>query len=87
MIRRVNAYVRGWHWYFKGVATCWQGSFIPFDKFVRRRLRSAIAGRYAKGRWHQILSNATFEELGLVSVTQLHNDYLKGLLSAPPTSG
>ena len=46
-----------------------------------------LSGSYAKGRWHQILFDTTLEELGFVSVTQLHGNYLKGLLSAPPTSG
>ncbi len=87
MIRRINAYVRGWHWYFKGVSGRWPGYFDRFDEFVRRRLRSAIAGRFSKGHWRRILSNAVLRELGLVSATQLQEDYLKGLLSAPPTSG
>jgi group II intron reverse transcriptase/maturase len=87
MVDRTNAYVRGWHWYFKGVATSWQDYFRSFDQFVRRRLRSAIAGRYSKGRWRSILRNATLEELGLVSASELQVKYRQGLLSAPPTSG
>jgi len=87
MVDRTNAYVRGWHWYFKGLFSEWPGYFSGFDEFVRRRLRSAIAGRFSKGRWRIVLSNAVLKELGLVSATQLQEDYLEGLLSAPPTSG
>ena len=87
MVNVLNKYVRGWHWYFKGVSTSWQDYFRSFDEFVRRRLRSAITGRYAKGRWHRIISNAALRELGLVSATDLQKQYLDGLLSAPPISG
>jgi hypothetical protein len=87
MVDRLNKYVRGWHWYFKGVATSWQEYFRSFDQFVRRRLRSAICGRYSKGCWRYILPNATLRELGLVSASELQMKYRQGLLSAPPTSG
>lgn len=66
IIEDLNAYLRGWHGYFRSVRTTWGGYFADFDGFVRRRLRSLIAGRYAKGRWHQILDNALFDGLGLI---------------------
>ena len=87
MVAALNRYLRGWHWYFKGVATSWRDYFANFDKFVRRRLRSAISGRFAKGRWHTILRNEDLRAIGLVSVTELQSSYEQGLLAAPPTSG
>lgn len=48
MIRRVNGYLKGWHWHFKHLRTSWD-VFEGMDGFVRRRVRCAIAGRYAHG--------------------------------------
>lgn len=89
MVKRLNDFARGWHWYFKEVANPWRGAkcFNSFDGFIRRRLRSAICARYAKGRWHQILDNETLEAIGLVSIRSLHAQYLEGLLTSPPKSG
>jgi RNA-directed DNA polymerase len=88
MIAAVNEHLIGWHAYFRGVRTSWFEYLSgDFDGFVRRRIRSAIAGRYAKGRWHQILSNRLLEELGLVSAHDLQECYLTVLRSRSPTSG
>lgn len=87
MICDVNDYLRGWHWYFKDVATTWRNYFNDFDQFVRRRVRSAIAGRYAKGRWHHILGKRELAQLGLLSLEGLQTAYCNGLLNAPPGSG
>jgi len=72
MIGAVNEYLVGWHGYFGHVNTTWREYFDSFDGFVRRRLRCAITGRYAKGRWHQLLPNALFDALGLLRLTRLH---------------
>jgi len=87
MVGRLNDYLRGWHWYFKGVKTTWRTPFRAFDQFVRRRLRSAISGRYAKGRWQSILSNDRLREIGLISLCDLQAAYEQGALSSPPGSG
>lgn len=89
IIERLNLYTRGWHWYFKHVFNAWGADeyFDGFDRFIRRRLRSAICGRFAKGRWNQILSNRTLQAIGLISIQSLHRQYLEGHLLAPPNSG
>ncbi len=84
MIDRLNPYLKGWHWYFKQVRTTWN-IFLDFDQFVRRRLRCAITGRYAKGRWYQILNNRLLASLGLLSLEELQQQHKRGLLGAPHT--
>jgi RNA-directed DNA polymerase len=84
MVDRLNAYLRGWHWYFKQVRTTFN-DFREFDKFVRRRLRSSITGRYAKGRWHRILKNSLLASLGLLSLEELQVHHKRRLLMAPHT--
>jgi len=84
MIRRVNAYLKGWHWHFKHIRTSWD-VFEAMDGFVRRRLRCSIAGRYAQGRWHQVLNNELLSALGLLSLKNLQRQYQVGLLQAPHT--
>ena len=66
MIREVNAYLVGWHGYFRWVWRSGWSDMRALDGFVRRRIRSAISGRYAKGRWQSaILPNSLLAELGL----------------------
>ena len=84
MIARVNRYLRGWHWYFKHLRTSWK-VLEAMDGFVRRRVRCAIAGRYAQGRWHQVLNNELLSALGLLSLTDLQQQYQLSLLQAPHT--
>jgi len=72
MIGAVNTYLTGWHGYFQRAQVTWQVTdFEKCDRFVRRRLRCAISGRYAKGRWQKLLSNDLMEALGLVRLTRL----------------
>ena len=87
MVKQVNRYLRGWHWYFKGVWRPYEGPFYYFDCFVRRRLRSAITGRIGSGWWHQRLPNTLLEELGLVPLNEWHRRYLTGQLVAPARKG
>lgn len=70
-IAEVNRYLRGWLAYFRDARTSWETHFREFDGFVRRRLRCLIAGRYAKGRWQVLLSNAVFDQLGLLCLEAL----------------
>jgi group II intron reverse transcriptase/maturase len=86
-VERVNHYLRGWHWYFKGVRTRWRAPFDRMDSFVRRRVRQAIVGRVGSGWWHQRLSNEILRQLGLVTLEDLHTRYLKGQLEAPIRKG
>lgn len=66
-IQALNRYLRGWAAYFTHAATSWNWG-NDLDQFVRRRLRSLAAGRFANGIWHQLLPNALFAELGLYQV-------------------
>lgn len=86
MIREVTAYLIGWHGYFRQVWRTGVYDFRNLDGFVRRRVRSAIAGRFAKGRWEsQVLPNRVLEDLGLPSLCQLHQRHLAPT-PAPSTS-
>lgn len=83
MIRELKTYLIGWWGYFRHTRVTWQQYFNTFDRHVRRRLRCAISGRYAKGRWHQILTNALFTELGLPSLQQRGHDPPLKRVSSP----
>jgi RNA-directed DNA polymerase len=83
VIREVNDYLRGWHWYYKAVWTYYERPFRDFDAFVRRRLRSTITGRIGRGWWTQRFPNALLYELGLVPVEEWHRRYQQGQLAAP----
>ena len=77
MIGELNAYLRGWHGYFRQVWWAGQRDFRELDGFLRRRLRSAMAGRLAIGRWpSRLLPNDLLEQLGLLSLYGLHAAYL-----------
>jgi len=85
MIRKVNAYLRGWHWHFKHARTSWT-IFRDFDQFVRRRLRSAICGRWAGTQyWNIVLPNSLLRQLGLISLEDLQQQHKHSLLDAPHT--
>ena len=74
MIRQLNLYLEGWHWYFKQVWTVpWYVN--RFDQFVRRRVRTAITGRIGRGWWTVQLSNATLAALGLQALDTLNQAY------------
>lgn len=83
MIRSTNRFLRGWHWYFKDVRSRYTDPFNTFDGFVRERLRHAIVGRVGSGWWRQRITNEMFVHLGLVSMTALQREYLRGHLAAP----
>ena len=86
-IEDVNRYLEGWLGYFRGVRTSFGDCFQKLDGFVRRRLRSQIAGRYAKGRWHRILGNEKLAALGLLELA-VHGPAPRPLgLRASPTTG
>lgn len=72
-IQDVNTYLRGWFAYFSQACTSWNWG-QDLDQFIRRRLRCLVAGRIAKGIWHQLMPNALFAELGLYN---LANGYLQ----------
>jgi len=77
MIGELNAYLRGWHGYFRHVWWAGTRDFQELDGFLRRRVRSAIAGRLAIGHWQSaVLPNARLEQLGLLSLNGLHAAYL-----------
>jgi group II intron reverse transcriptase/maturase len=82
MLRRLNRYLRGWHWYFKAVWSPYDTPFRNFDMFVRRRLRTAITGRAGIG-WNRYLPNALLREVGLTSLDDWQRQYRDGLLVAP----
>ena len=84
MIGAVNRHLRGWYGYFRQVTRLGMYDFRELDGFVRRRIRSVIAGRYAKGRWQSaILPNAVLEELGLISLERLHCAHLAEQPASP----
>jgi RNA-directed DNA polymerase len=71
MIAELNRYLLGWHGYFRCAQVTWKDYFNDFDRFVRRRLRCVISGRYAKGRWQQLVPNETLDALGLICLARL----------------
>jgi RNA-directed DNA polymerase len=97
MIKGLNRFLGGWHWYFKAVWSAYpETPFRNFDSFVRRRLRSAITGRRGTGWWHQRLSNALFRDLGLLSLDEQQRNYRawsqaatarKGTIGGEPYAG
>jgi len=87
MIRDLNRYLRGWHWYFKAVWTPRVNPFRTFDQFVRRRVRSAITGRIGNGWWHERIPNALLRELGLIGLDEWQQRYQEGQLATPARKG
>jgi RNA-directed DNA polymerase len=86
MIGELNAYLRGWHGYFRQVWWAGQRDFAELDGFLRRRFRSAIAGRLAIGRWQShLLPDARLSQLGLLSLTGLHAAYLDAQPGSAPS--
>ena len=71
MLKRVNLFLRGWHWYFKAMRSRHKSCLQDFDRFTRRRIRTAITGRTGSGWWHVKLDNATLAEIGYVGVEAL----------------
>ena len=85
MIVKLNKYLNGWHWYFKGVWQPPETAFESFDSFVRRRLRLAITGR-VRGWMNMQIPNSVFQELGLISLKERHEKYqaVKWMYSPAP---
>lgn len=83
IITDLNNYLRGWHWYFKAVWCPTGQPFAHCDKFVRRRLRTAITGRIGSGWWLQRIPNRLLRRLGLVPLDELQIIYQRGQLLAP----
>ena len=77
MIGALNRCLRSWYGYFRQGTRFVVYDFKDLDGFVRRRVRSAILGRYAKGQeQHEALPNRLLAELGLTSLQQRHEAYL-----------
>ena len=88
MIKRLNGFLRGWHWYFKSIVSRYDQPYESFDIFVRRRVRAAITGRTAgRGWWNQALPNATLRKLGLKWPSELQTLYAQGRLASPARKG
>jgi RNA-directed DNA polymerase len=88
MILSVNRHLLGWHGYFRGVWSRYPNSpFRNFDGFVRQRVRMAITGRVGSGWWNVRLNNRTLSALGLLSLDDLHREYLSGLNACPARKG
>ena len=88
MIKRLNGFLRGWHWYFKSIVSRYDEPYESFDIFVRRRVRAAITGRSAgSGWWNVALPNATLRKLGLQWPSELQTLYAQGRLASPARKG
>ena len=87
MIRQVNGYLRGWHWYFKSARSRFTPPFNSFDGFLRRRIRLAITGRVGNGWWNQLLPNTLLRQLGLRDLETLDKQYRAGQLTTPARQG
>jgi len=87
MTGKVSEYLRDWHGYYRDLRSSWEDPWDGFDQFVRRRLRSAIIGRYATAKWNKALPNRMLEGVGLVSLKSLHSRFPTGPLKAAPNPG
>ena len=85
MVKELNDYLRGWHWYFKSVKLQYNADrpFAKFDYFVRGRVRSAIVGRVGSGWWTVRLTNRLLRNLGLIELAELQEKYRRGFLVQP----
>lgn len=88
LIKRLNGYLRGWHWYFKRVRSRYKAPFESFDTFVRRRLRASITGRStSRGWWNRVITNSMLRQLGLQLPSDLQARYTQGHLASPARKG
>ena len=83
MLKGLNGFLRGWHWYFKSHRSRYASALDRFDGYVRQRLRSAIVGRVGCGWWNVHLSNNFLRTIGYTSLCDLDKRYRTGLLAAP----
>jgi RNA-directed DNA polymerase len=86
-IEKLNTFLRGWHWYFKGVWSPYRAPFELLDGYMRQRLRAALTGRIGPGWWNQRIPNALLRDLGLISLGDWHRQYQEGQLAAPARKG
>ena len=87
MIEALNRYLRSWYGYFRAGTRFVAYDFKDLDGFVRRRLRSAILGRFARTKEQStVLTNRLLADLGLTSLVELHEAHLSEQLP-PPISG
>lgn len=88
IIRDLNLFLRGWHWYFKAVWSPYQQTpHRNFDGYVRARIRMALTGRVGAGWWHSRIPIRLLQHLGLLSLDTLQSEYLQGQLSTPARKG
>ncbi len=83
MLKELNAFLRGWHWYFKEVWSPYPAPFELLDGYLRQRLRAALTGRVGPGWWNQRIPNALLRDLGLIALGDWHRQYQQGQLTAP----
>lgn len=88
IIRDLNRFLEGWHWYFKVVWSRYEATpFRNFDGFVRARIRHSLTGRVGAGWWNARIPNALLRDLGLLSLDDLQMKYHRGQLHAPARKG
>lgn len=87
MIRDLNRYLRGWHGYFKHIELPYKYPFDTLDRFLRRRVRSAIVGRTGTGWWNSTITNAMLMKLGLEWPGYLQMLYRQVKLGPPARKG
>ena len=84
MIRGLNAFLEGWHWYFKTVWSKYpQTPFKHLDSYVRGRIRLAITGRVGAGWWNVVIKNDDLRRLGLTTLDTWQSKYLMDQLVCP----
>jgi RNA-directed DNA polymerase len=84
IIRDLNGFLKGWHWYFKAVWSKYEATpFRNLDGFVRARIRHSLTGRVGPGWWNVRIPNALLRELGLLSLDDLQRQYRLGQLAPP----
>ncbi len=83
IIRKLNDFMRGWHWYFKHIDVPFQEPFKHLDKYLRGRVRSSIVGRVGSGWWNSTITNEMLANLGLIWPGELQRIYRQHNLGAP----
>ena len=87
IIRTLNRYLRGWHWYFKAVWSPYETPFRDFDGYVRARVRAALTGRVGSGWWNARIPNGLLRSLGLIPLDEWQRMYQQGRLVTPARKG
>ena len=87
VIKSLNGFLRGWHWYFKSIVGRYDQPFENFDKFARGRIRHAITGRCGSGWWNRLITNTMLRTLGLRCPGDLQVEYAQGQLASPARKG